>query len=172
MTFLKTPKTSQPHALVMNVTYIAGTYVNVCLFTSQYHSNGWSTADATGTCNEVIIFASRRGNGFCDVDLNTANCGWDGGDCCSESCTPNPLILGGPQPANTGLVLKSMKPLLSIRENLKAVAAGRRKIACTYIAPSPGHHQQISVVHASCTIPWQNSAAQKPRRLHVWTATN
>lgn len=48
-----------------------------------------------GTCNETILIGtSRRGNGFCDADLNTADCGWDNGDCCSRSCTPNVLILG------------------------------------------------------------------------------
>jgi hypothetical protein len=27
------------------------------------------------------------GDGWCDQDLNREECGWDGGDCCFETCT-------------------------------------------------------------------------------------
>ena len=29
---------------------------------------------------------SHVGDGFCDADSNTASCGWDGGDCCADTC--------------------------------------------------------------------------------------
>ena len=31
---------------------------------------------------------TRLGDGRCDPDYNTAECNWDGGDCCEESCDP------------------------------------------------------------------------------------
>ena len=30
------------------------------------------------------------GNGICNLKNNKAECGWDGGDCCEETCTNNP----------------------------------------------------------------------------------
>jgi hypothetical protein len=34
------------------------------------------------TCNS----SEALGDGFCDADLNTEVCGWDGGDCCEDTC--------------------------------------------------------------------------------------
>ena len=36
----------------------------------------------------VVTHTSWIGDGFCDLDVyNTVECGWDGGDCCSDTCT-------------------------------------------------------------------------------------
>ena len=49
----------------------------------------WSTSAAAPTCPEDKL--SFVGDGFCDTAgwFNTLLCGWDGGDCCAESCAAN-----------------------------------------------------------------------------------
>ena len=44
--------------------------------------------DAAG-CSAL---SQRLGDSFCDVDYDTAACGWDGGDCCQSTCTAGPSM--------------------------------------------------------------------------------
>ena len=52
---------------------LAPTVRPTTLLTNQCTSNA--------TCNPSFC-----GDGYCDESLNNAGCGWDGGDCCQESC--------------------------------------------------------------------------------------
>ena len=48
------------------------------------------TSSATRTseyCAAAVGKLSWVGDGFCDGDFNTAQCGWDSGDCCESMCT-------------------------------------------------------------------------------------
>merc|ERR1719238_85533 len=39
------------------------------------------------SCEQLDVdMAPLSGDGYCDTVLNNANCGWDAGDCCSETC--------------------------------------------------------------------------------------
>ena len=40
----------------------------------------WCGVNSAGVAN------GNAGNGFCDVASNRAECGWDGGDCCQQTC--------------------------------------------------------------------------------------
>ena len=56
----------------------------------------WDCLDPTAAefgqgseCAGAAQFPSYIADGYCDIDTyNTAACGWDGGDCCLDSCSP------------------------------------------------------------------------------------
>jgi hypothetical protein len=44
---------------------------------------------AAAACSNDVLTSQFYGDGYCDkgTTFNTADCGWDGGDCCRRSCT-------------------------------------------------------------------------------------
>ena len=55
---------------------------------SQCGANGYDCQDPEYAC--VVDYPSWIGDGWCDGgEYNTEQCGYDGGDCCEESCNPD-----------------------------------------------------------------------------------
>eukprot|EP00591_Stephanopyxis_turris_P005654 CAMPEP_0195507010 /NCGR_PEP_ID=MMETSP0794_2-20130614/543_1 /TAXON_ID=515487 /ORGANISM="Stephanopyxis turris, Strain CCMP 815" /LENGTH=842 /DNA_ID=CAMNT_0040633541 /DNA_START=258 /DNA_END=2786 /DNA_ORIENTATION=+ len=62
--------------------YTCGARAFFCIDPGAYENTGY-----TGDC--PAIPHSYVGDGYCDTDeeQNSAQCGWDGGDCCAQTCT-------------------------------------------------------------------------------------
>ena len=56
----------------------------------------WPLA-AAQTCDNDVLTSEFYGDAYCDLgtEFNTAACGWDGGDCCRQSCESTDFILCG-----------------------------------------------------------------------------
>lgn len=61
---------------------------------SDHYPVACTIADSAAVCDVPI--ASWVGDGYCDIEggYNVEACGWDGGDCCSETCTDSTFVCG------------------------------------------------------------------------------
>ena len=68
-------------------TYVCGAYVSFDCEDPDAFENLPTYSECNGDVDEV-------GDGACHVDNNTLACGWDGGDCCLQSCVSGEYLCG------------------------------------------------------------------------------
>jgi len=58
--------------------------------------------------------ASYLGDGYCDTIFNTDRCGWDGGDCCAETCACEGPCCADANKVCSSFSCKGIYPLASV----------------------------------------------------------